>query len=232
MIKAVIFDMDGLMFDTESLYNIAWAHAGRQFGYVIKPEDLNPMRGVNQTLVQELFLKRFGPEFDFTKIRQCRIEYTEQYIKENGLPHKPGLLELLKFLREKGYQTAIATSTHENTAGQYLKMERLTDSFDVCVYGNMAAKSKPDPEIYLEAVKWLGRLPEECLVLEDSPNGILSGFQAGCPVIMIPDGIEPGAEERQRTVRILPSLKHVIPYLEEYRSDPAYLKFLNRKSAE
>lgn len=232
MIKAVIFDMDGLMFDTESLYNIAWAHAGRQFGYVIKPEDLNPMRGVNQTLVQELFLKRFGPEFDFTKIRQCRIEYTEQYIKENGLPHKPGLLELLKFLREKGYQTAIATSTHENTAGQYLKMERLTDSFDVCVYGNMAAKSKPDPEIYLEAVKRLGRLPEECLVLEDSPNGILSGFQAGCPVIMIPDGIEPGAEERQRTVRILPSLKHVIPYLEEYRSDPAYLKFLNRESAE
>lgn len=124
----------------------------------------------------------------------------------------------MKFLKKSRYQIAIATSTHEKTAGQYLKMERLTDNFDVCVFGNMVAKSKPDPEIYQEAVKRLGRLPEECLVLEDSPNGILAGFQAGCPVIMIPDSIKPTKEERQRTVKILPSLDLVIPYLEGNRN--------------
>lgn len=214
MIKAVIFDMDGLMFDTESLYDLAWEHAGRQFGYEITRKDLDPMRGVNQKVVKELFLKRFGPEFDFMKIRQCRIDYMEQYIRTNGLPHKPGLTALLKFLKGNGYQTAIATSTYEDPAGRYLTMEGIDDYFDVCVYGDMTAKSKPEPEIYLEAVKRLGREAEECLVLEDSPNGILAGFRAGCPVIMIPDCIQAGEDEKRRTIKILPSLNHVILYLE------------------
>ncbi|WP_077612691.1 HAD family hydrolase [Clostridium sp. Marseille-P2415] len=214
MIKAVIFDMDGLMFDTESLYDIAWEHAGRQFGYEITPEDLKPMRGVNQTVVKELFFKRFGQDFDFMKIRQSRIDYMEQYIRAHGLPHKPGLMELLKFLKENGYQIAVATSTYKDPADRYLTTEGIADYFDVCVYGDMAAKSKPDPEIYLEAVQRLGRMPDECLVLEDSPNGILAGSNAGCPVIMIPDCIQATKEEERRAVKILPSLSQVILYLE------------------
>lgn len=214
MIKAVIFDMDGLMFDTESLYDIAWEYAGKQFGYEIKREDLNPMRGANQALVQELFYKRFGPEFDFMRIRRSRIEFMEQYIEIHGLPHKPGLSELLQYLKDRRYQMAVATSTHEDPARRYLSMEGVADCFDVCIYGDMAAKSKPDPEIYIKAVKQLGRQPEECLVLEDSPNGVHAGFQAGCQVAMIPDAIKPGHAEKQRTVKILPDLKEVICYLE------------------
>lgn len=214
MIKAVIFDMDGLMFDTEKLYDIAWEHAGKQFGYIIKPEDLNPMRGANQMLVQQLFYKKFGPEFDFMKIRKSRIQYMEEYIGIHGLPHKTGLTELLKYLKERRYQIAVATSTHEEPAHRYLTLEGIADYFDVCIYGDMAEKSKPDPEIYIKAVKRLGRQPEECLVLEDSPNGVLAGFQAGCPVVMIPDVIQPGNAEKQRTVKILPTLKEVICCLE------------------
>lgn len=214
MIKAVIFDMDGLMFDTESLYDIAWEYTGKQFGYAIRREDLNPMRGVNQALVQDLFFKKFGPEFDFKRIRKSRIEYMEQYIGIHGLPHKQGLEELLRYLKDRRYQIGLATSTSEDTARRYLSMEGVADYFDVCIYGNMAEKSKPDPEIYIKAVEQLGRLPEECLVLEDSPNGVLAGFQAGCPVVMIPDIIQPDHTETQRTVKILPTLKEVICYLE------------------
>lgn len=214
MIKAVIFDMDGLMFDTESLYDIAWEYAGKQFGYAIKPEDLNPMRGANQALVQELFYKKYGPEFDFMRIRRSRVEYMEQYIRIHGLPHKQGLKELLGYLKDRRYQIAVATSTSEDPAARYLSMEGVADYFDVCIYGNMAEKSKPDPEIYIKAVEQLGRLPEECLVLEDSPNGVLAGFQAGCPVVMIPDIIQPDHAETQRTEKILPTLKEVICYLE------------------
>ncbi|GLB31241.1 hydrolase [Lacrimispora amygdalina] len=214
MIKAVIFDMDGLMFDTEKLYDTAWEYAGKQFGYVIKQEDLNPMRGANQALVQDLFYKKFGPEFDFMRIRKSRIEYMEQYIGIHGLPHKPGLTELLEYLKEKGYQMAVATSTPEEPARRYLTMEGVADYFDVCIYGDMAAKSKPDPEIYIKALKQMGREPKECLVLEDSPNGVLAGFQAGCSVVMIPDAIQPDHADKQRTVRILPNLNEVISYLE------------------
>lgn len=117
-------------------------------------------------------------------------------------------------MKDRRYQIGLATSTSEDTARRYLSMEGVADYFDVCIYGNMAEKSKPDPEIYIKAVEQLGRLPEECLVLEDSPNGVLAGFQAGCPVVMIPDIIQPDHTETQRTVKILPTLKEVICYLE------------------
>ncbi len=214
MIKAVIFDMDGLMFDTETLYNMAWTYAGQKHGYEIDAKVLDPMRGVNQETVRRLFREAFGEDFDFFEIRKSRVEYMERYISEHGLPHKPGLTELLGYLKDKGYQIALATSTSRETALEYLEMEQVRDYFEVIVCGDMVKNSKPDPEIYLKAVSQLGRSPKECVVLEDSPNGILSGYQAGCRVIMIPDCLNPGPEELKRTTAILDSLHDVIGYLE------------------
>lgn len=213
MIKSAIFDMDGLMFDTEHLYADAWLYAGKATGFPITPELLDRTRGADRESCMKVFNRELGKDFDFYSVRRYRQEYVDTYLNKNGMPLKPGLKELLRFLKDSGYKVGLATSTEEATAGKYLDMAGVGRFFDKRVYGNMVKHGKPAPDIYQLAAHCLECSPGECLVLEDSILGVRSGAAAGCRVIMIPDGVEPGEEELRMIEHRMDSLFGVIDFL-------------------
>ena len=146
MIRAVLFDMDGLMFDTERLATETWMELGRRHGIPVTRELMDETRGRPLEDCVRIFKKHLGQEFDFFKHRGERKRYMDAYLEQHGLPVKPGLGRLLGYLRENGYKTALATSTHEEIAGAYLKMAGVEEYFDCKVFGNMVERGKPNPE--------------------------------------------------------------------------------------
>lgn len=209
MIKAVIFDMDGLMFDTELLAQDGWAYAGEKMGIPISNEVFKKTLGVNINQVGQILRDNLGDGFDFPTGRHYRYEYSANYIKEHGVPVKPGLEELLEYLEKKGYKMAVASSSEKERVTQYLKLTGVEKYFSAVVCGDMISKSKPEPDIFLKAAELLETKPEECAVLEDSPMGILAAHRAGMMPIMIPDLAEPDDMCRKTAFRIIPSLGSV-----------------------
>ncbi len=194
MIKAAILDMDGTMLDTEKIYMIYWIKAANYYGYDMKPEHVLGIRSLANEFAKEKFKDYFGPECDYFQIRDKRKELMSAYFEENGLEKKKGLDELLIHLKEKNYKVAVATATDYERTKSYLKELDIERYFDQIVCACMVSKGKPAPDIYLEAAKRLGVKPDECIALEDSPNGVLSANKAGCKVIMVPDLSEPDEE--------------------------------------
>lgn len=194
MIKAAILDMDGTMLDTEKIYMIYWIKAANYYGYDMKPEHVLGIRSLANVFAKEKFKEYFGPECDYFQIREKRKELMSDYFEKNGLEKKKGLDEFLKHLKQKGYKIAVATATDYDRTKMYLKQLNIEGYFDQIVCACMVSKGKPEPDIYLEAARRLGYNPEECIALEDSPNGVLSANKAGCKVIMVPDLTEPDEE--------------------------------------
>ena len=143
MIRAAIFDMDGLMFDTERLYGDAWLYAGRVTGFPITKELLNRTRGADRGSCISAFREALGDTFDFYAVRRYRQEYVDGYLEKNGMPLKPGLMELLGYLKHSGYGIGLATSTDEPTAREYLGMAGVSGYFDCMIFGDMVKKGKP-----------------------------------------------------------------------------------------
>jgi HAD superfamily hydrolase (TIGR01509 family) len=214
MLKAVIFDMDGLMFDTERLSLEAWEYAGDKFGFDITPEDVARIRGVGKLNSKEIFEEMFGEKFDFYATRDARVLYMNEYIDKNGVPVKEGLEELLQYIKSRGLKVALATSTENKNAIYYLTDANVLQYFDKLICGDMVEKGKPDPDIYIKAVESLGYKPEECIVLEDSPNGILAASRANCKVIMVPDLDKPDEETANLVIDVAVTLRDVIKKLE------------------
>ena len=187
MITGALFDMDGLMFDTERIAQEGWAQAAKQLGYPITEEVSRHIVGTNQAYSRAYFFELFGDKVDYDKARKVRTDYLNAYIQKNGVPIKKGLLELLTFLKENHIPACVATSTSKELAESYLKKAGVYHYFSAGVYGDMIQNSKPHPEIFLTAAGLLNRPPEECAVLEDSKNGIKAGAAAGCRVIAVPD---------------------------------------------
>lgn len=212
-IKAVIFDMDGLMFDTEALNMKGWIHAGTQHGHTITEDHIRAHIGSNLPTTKKLMQEQFGPGFDFDAIRKERIDFAFNYIKAHGMPLKPGLKELLNHLKANSIKTAIATSSEERFVRYYLEHARLDHNFDVIVCGDQVKRSKPFPDIFLLAAAQLALKPENCVVLEDSYNGVLAAHQAGIRVIMIPDLLPPTPEIEKLCFKQLQNLCEVIPYI-------------------
>ena len=136
----------------------------------------------------------FGPDVDYDKIREKRIELMDDFVAREGVTVKPGIQQLLDYLKKQGIKTAIATSSPMERTLLYLSSVGLQDSFDELVSGYMVEKGKPEPDIFLYAAKKLGVEPKRCIVLEDSPAGILAAHRAGCKPVMIPDQDEPDRE--------------------------------------
>ena len=194
MIRAVLFDMDGTMFDTERLSMEGWLRAARAKNNGLDREHFLLFRGRSIPANAAAFASWYGSEELYYEMRKIRTEYIQNYLKENGMPIKPGLFELLKLLKKKNLKTCIATSTKRDQAEQYFVQTGVKDYFTDTVCGDEAEKSKPDPEIFLKAAEKISEKPENCLVLEDSPNGILAAKAAGCMAFMIPD-LVPAEEE-------------------------------------
>ena len=216
-ITAILFDMDGLVLDTEKLYTRFWQEAANALGYPMTKEQALGMRSLNRGVGLAKMQSYFGPEVDYDAIRKKRIEMMDAFVEREGVSLKPGIFELLAYLKEHGIKTAIATSSPIERTVKYLTSVGLQDSFDELVSGYMVEHGKPAPDIYLYEAEKLGEKPEKCMVLEDSPAGILAARRAGCLPVMVPDQDEPDAETMEMLYAKADSLLQVIALLDEKR---------------
>lgn len=215
MIEGIIFDMDGLMLDTESIALESWERAGKDFGYVISRELM--MKAVGRTLVdtRKLLVKNLGDDFPFEEVRKVRIDYTKEFMSLNGVPMKEGLIEFLEYCRTMEIPTAVATSTNRSDAIELLEKVDIVGYFNTIVCGDEIEKGKPEPDIFLMASKKLGVNPERCIVLEDSENGILAATRANMIPIWIPDIIAESDIARENARYICDSLNEVNIIIDE-----------------
>ena len=202
-ISAALFDMDGTVFDTEAIYRRAWLAAGI-------PEALyRTYIGSPRQRIREIFTaNNFDPDYIFS--------FKDEYVKkelEKAIPLKPGAEECLRWLKENGYRTAIATSSSLNTALGYLERSGLNTYFDAVVSGNQVENGKPAPDIFLKAAAELKKDPSECIVLEDSKNGVRAGRSAGMTTIMIPDLVPADDEMREKADAIFKTLFELPDFL-------------------
>lgn len=214
-IKGVIFDMDGLMVDTEKHYNRCLVRAANELGYPMEKKHALLLRSLDHKLAGPLMQKFFGPEYDHEKVLERYYPYVEEHFASNDPEVKPGLYQLLDYLEKMGYKRAVATATNMQRAKDFLTRIGVIDRFE-CIYsGKMLQNSKPAPDIYLMASEALGLLPQECIALEDSPNGVKSAFAAGCKAVMVPDLTEPDEEVKELLYAKADSLDGVIKVLEK-----------------
>ena len=213
--KAIIFDMDGLMIDTERLALKAWQLAGADFGYPISDEIFITMVGRNRRDSDCILVEIFGSDFPVDAVRKKRRTYVDGWIDEGKLAVKSGLLELLGFLGEISMPKAVATSTGYERAVYKLSLTNLLEHFPIVIAGDQIQKGKPAPDIFLAAAAQLGVLPEGCLVLEDSDAGIQAAYDAGMTPVMIPDMKPPSEKSLAFAHRIFGGLEEFHDYLRE-----------------
>jgi len=185
-VKAVVFDLDGTLIDTEKYYRKCWPLAAKKAGYHMTDEQALSLRSLGRPYAKERFREMFGEDCDYEKIRAYRKQLMEECLEKNGIQLKPGAVELLTWLRSRGIVTALATATDRQRAGRYLKQIGLYEYLDKIICADMVEYGKPAPDIYRYACSQTGFQPKECLAVEDSPNGAKSAASAGCCVVYIP----------------------------------------------
>jgi len=220
MIHGVVFDMDGLMFDTERLALESWRFAGAQAGYDFSEAVIVETVGLDVANTKRVFLERLGADLDFDNLRKIRFQYVKDFIQRNGVPLKPGLFELLEYLKRNHYKATVATSTEAVHARYYLEKAGVIGYFAGIVCGDAVGRGKPAPDIYQAAAGILGLVPGECLALEDSPSGVLSACRAGMKPVMIPDLVRPDEATQKLLYAQVPSLSDVIALLEQAAGRP------------
>lgn len=213
-VKGVIFDMDGLLIDTEKWYQKFWVQAAREQGFPMKPEHVLEIRSLPAVLAAEKLRKLVATDFDYQVIIEKSKAYMRRHIEENGIEKKKGADELLHYLKAKGIKRAIATATAPKVAKGYLRDTGIYDCFDQFVSAHMVQNGKPQPDIYLEAAKRLQLPPAFCIALEDSPNGVLSAYRAGCMTVMVPDLSQPDEETKKLLYATAEDLEQVIHIIE------------------
>ncbi len=208
-VRAVIFDLDGTLIDTEKYYRIFWPKALAEFGYHMTDEQALYMRSLGRPFAPAQLKAWFGEELDYVKVRQRRKELMEECLDKEGIRQKPGAVKLLERLREAGIATAVATATDPERTEKYLKITGLSGYFDRVISATMVPEGKPSPHIYLYACEQLGLKPKECVAVEDSPNGVLSAYRAGLRVILVPDQTPADDEIRKYLYAVADGLDEV-----------------------
>ena len=194
MIKAVIFDMDGILIDTEKWLNVYWQQAAKEAGFEVTREDGLAIRSLAGKYAGPYLRGIFGDSFDYEAIRERRKELMREHIAKYGIEKKPGVDDILSYLAEKNMKRAVATATDPERTKQYLTQIGIYDKFDKIVSATTVENGKPQPDVYLYACEQIGEKPEYCIAVEDSPNGVLSAYRAGLSVVMVPDLTEPDEE--------------------------------------
>lgn len=210
--NSVIFDMDGVLFDTERLCLESWlAVSGRQ-GIRDMAEFFPRCIGRNGTDTRALVLEHYGADFPYERFRREASAEFHRLVEQNGLPVKKGVPEILNYLKQEKWAVGLASSSGYESVTAHLKRAGLSEFFSVTVTGDMVEHSKPEPDIYLMACDRLGRQPSECYAIEDSPNGIRAAFRAGMKPIMVPDLVAPDAETEEICHKIFADLEAVRDY--------------------
>lgn len=203
-VSAIIFDMDGLMFDTERIAQQAWFRAAGDYGYVLTEPIYLGVIGLTSRDVEAYFRGTISADLPFEEVYLRKQQYVEEVVTRDGLPLKPGLLELLDLIENLSIPKGVASSTAKNIVSRNLSRAGL--HFDVVVGGDEVQNGKPEPDIFLTVARQLRVPAGQCLVLEDSNAGIKAAHAAGMIPVMIPDMKPPTDEVRQLAYRILPSL--------------------------
>ncbi len=205
--QAVIFDMDGLMLDTEPLYKAAWQAAAVDFGYCITDELFHSLIGKNNTDSEAIVIQELGVDFPVVEFRELWPQKWRERVASGGIPLKPGLLELLDFLDLQTIPFGVATSSEKHEATFALSQVGIYERFRCIVTSDQVSKGKPAPDIYLKAAEELGVAPRSCIALEDSNSGATAAIHAGLTTIVVPDILPPTEEVLAASHAIEPSLK-------------------------
>lgn len=221
-IKAVIFDMDGLLLDTEKLLVRFWVRAANEAGFPMTRENALSIRSLHRSFAIPYLRGLFGEDFDYFKIRSRRMELMNEHLKTHPLELKDGADELISYLIENGLMTAVATATDLERTRDYLTRVGLLEKIDRIVCATMVEQGKPKPDIYLYAAEQLGFEPCECIALEDSPNGVRSAASAGCRTIMVPDLTQPDSELAALISAKADSLFDVINIIENQKGGQSF----------
>ena len=192
--EGVVFDVDGVLFNTERLMHQIWHEVGAEMGWPQPGRDYLEFVGNGRSVIFEKMLAFYGPEFPKEAFLTTCSQTLQDRVEQFGVPLKPGVREILDFLKEQNIPIAIATSTAMRRTGKRMELTGLAPYFSAMITGDQVTHGKPDPKIYLLACKALGTDPSRTLAVEDSRNGILSATAAGMPTVMIPDMIPPTQE--------------------------------------
>ena len=211
--KAVIFDMDGVIFDSEVMVLDCWSRVAEKYGILNIEGACRECLGVNAVYTREKFKQRYGQDFPYDRYKKEMSALFHQREQNGELEMKPGIVELLAYLKEKNYKIGVASSTRQEVVEQELLHAGLRGWFDDIVGGDTIQRSKSEPDIYLLACKRLGIMPEEAYGIEDSYNGVLAVYRAGMHPIMVPDLLPPNAEMKALCEVICNSLSEVKEFL-------------------
>ena len=216
MINTIIFDLDGLLIDSERIWYKVWNDFLGLYGHSFTLEEyVQNYSGKIVPDIVELLASHYhlpvGREDGADIVNDIETSYVEK-----GVPLMDGAKELLDFLKENHYKMVIGTSSRKERALKVLKKVEILEYFDDLVVGYDVKRGKPFPDTFLEAARRVNAKPEECLVLEDSENGIMAAYAGNITVICIPDMKQPTKENADKTAAIYNSLREVIDYLKEH----------------
>lgn len=211
MNRAIIFDVDGTLLDTERIYMRSWQEAGASFGYAIPHEVLLQTRAVSSAVSESLFRCACGPDFPYNKIRTERVIISERIIDSTPadalrMPHSQ---QTLGWLKEQGYILAVASSTDHRKTRAHLEHAGLLDFFSAIVGGDMVENGKPQPDIFLKAADLCHVLPQNCLVVGDTPADVLGGIAAGMKVVLIPDQVPLNSQTSALSWKVISGLEQL-----------------------
>lgn len=213
-VNTVIFDMDGVIFDTERCYLLCWKELEEKYQIGNMDEMIYKCIGTNEAKTKEICLSYLGQDFPYdTFMNDMYTLFNTRY--GECPPKKEGIEELLQYLKKNNYKIGLASSTRKEVVIKELTNTNLVQYFDEIVGGDMVNKSKPEPDIYLKACELLKEAPEHCIAIEDSFNGIRSAYKANMHPIMVPDLIQPDEEIKTLSSAVLKDLYAVIQYLEQ-----------------
>ena len=214
-IKAVLFDMDGLMVDTESLSTESFINSAKAQGYNMTKEETLKVLGFTKANIYQFWIDYFqGTNVDGKKLVDDHYEYIENVLYTVGPEKMPYVEELLKYLKENNYKIAVASSSDAADIKNNLEKTKLEKYIDEIASGAEVENGKPAPDVFLLAAKRLGVDAKDCLILEDSKAGIKAGKASGAMVFMVPDMYTVDKECEDTADRILTNLGEVIEILE------------------
>lgn len=194
MIKGAVFDMDGLMFDSERITYNGWQKLMDENGYEYSINVFKQTVGRRKKEVEQFYYSKYGKDFPYRKLSEIQRNNYINFVMTKGAPVKKGLYEILEFLKEHDIKIALATSTSRQTSLVNLESAKVKKYFNALVCGEDVTNGKPDPEVFLTAAKRIGIEPDQCVAFEDSFNGIRSAFASGMTTVMVPDFIQPTDE--------------------------------------
>lgn len=214
--KAVIFDMDGVIFDSERIIIELWEDFGAKNNMPHMHEVTIRCVGLNDKATEEVFKEVYGDDYDYRRFQKIISKQYHEMADGGKLPMMIGVREILDYLKNNGYKIALASSTRTEVVVNQLKAANIYEYFDKVVCGDMVTHSKPHPEIFLKAADELEVDITKAYIIEDSYNGIRAAYAAGAKPIMVPDMIEPDDEMREKSFIILKNLLEVTEYLKTH----------------